>query len=203
MAFLGGVYVFPGGNVAKEDYTPGIIRRCHGLSATAARSILGAHLTPELALGHWVAAVRELYEETGILLAVTKVGERVDPQRFEIERQALVGKSLSFESFLKAHDLFCALDQLVYFSHWKTPRRFSMRFDTHFYLARLPEGQTPVPNPHEIEDALWVTPDRALTLFEREELPIIFPTFASLRALADFDSMESVFSEYGGKAARL
>jgi 8-oxo-dGTP pyrophosphatase MutT (NUDIX family) len=197
MAFLGGMYAFPGGNVRKEDSAPAVIRRCHGLSAVEARTILGAELTPSLAIGHWIAGIRELYEETGILLARRANGNQALTERFQAEREALLTKSLSFEDLLNSKELLCDLTQMAYFSHWQTPRQLPIRFDTRFYLAPLPEGQTLLPNPSEVEDSVWLSPDRALTLLNREELPMIFPTFASLRTLADFDSLESLFREYG------
>lgn len=197
MAFLGGMYVFPGGNVRKEDCAAKMMARCQGLSAIRARKILGAHLTPSLALGHWIAGVRELYEEAGILLARRGDGRQVSLEPLRRQRALLLTESLSFASLLESANLFCDLSRMIYFSRWETPRQVPIRFDTRFYLAPLPEGQTPVPHAGEVEDSLWLTPDRALALFNREELPMIFPTFASLRTLADFETMESVFKEYG------
>jgi 8-oxo-dGTP pyrophosphatase MutT (NUDIX family) len=197
MAFLGGMYAFPGGTVRKEDCTPGVIERCYGLSAREARKILGAELAPSRAIGYWVAAIRELYEEAGILLAKRAEGNEALTQSFQAEREALLAKSLTFENLLKRKGLVCDLSQMAYFSRWETPRQLPIRFDTRFYLAPLPEAQTPLPNPSEIEEFVWLSPDRALTLSKREELPMIFPTFASLRTLADFDSLESLFAEYG------
>ncbi|MGH7826834.1 MAG: NUDIX hydrolase [Candidatus Binatia bacterium] len=196
MAFLGGMYVFPGGNVRKEDCAAGVIQRCQGLSPTDARRILGAQLTPSLAIGHWIAGIRELYEEAGVLLARRGDGKPAANAPSQMEREALLAKSSSFEALLRASGLFCDLSRVVYFSRWETPPQFSIRFDTRFYLASLPDGEIPVINPREVEDALWLSPDLALDLFNRGELPMIFPTFASLRTLADFERMESVFREY-------
>jgi 8-oxo-dGTP pyrophosphatase MutT (NUDIX family) len=197
MAFLGGIYVFPGGNVRKEDCAPSVIQRCHGLTAIQARRILGAQLTPSLAIGHWIAGVRELYEETGVLLARCEDRRPVRTEPLKAEREALCNDSLSFDIFLKRNSLFCDLTQLLYFSRWETPRRFSVRFDSRFYLAPLPEGQAPDPNPREVNETIWLSPDRALALFDRKELPLIFPTYACLRTLADFETIEDVFKEYG------
>jgi 8-oxo-dGTP pyrophosphatase MutT (NUDIX family) len=197
MPFLGGMYAFPGGNVRKEDCAPGVIQRCYGLSAIEARRILGAELAPALAIGHWVAGIRELYEETGILLARRADGNHAPPEAFPAEREALLAKSLSFEKLLQMRDLQCDLTRMAYFSRWQTPRQLPIRFDTRFFLAPLPEGQTLLPNPAEVEDAVWLSPDQALASLNRQELPMIFPTFAALRTLADFDSLESLFAEYG------
>jgi 8-oxo-dGTP pyrophosphatase MutT (NUDIX family) len=203
MAFLGGMYVFPGGNVRKEDCAAKIIARCQGLSANQARKILGAHLTPSLALAHWIAGVRELYEEAGILLARHEDGRPVAIEPLHGQREALLAGNSSFLTLLESGNFFCDLRRMIYFSRWETPRQVPIRFDTRFYLAPLPEGQTPVPHSQEVEGSLWLTPDRALALFKREELPMIFPTFASLRTLADFETMESVLKEYQSLESRV
>jgi 8-oxo-dGTP pyrophosphatase MutT (NUDIX family) len=208
MAFLGGMYVFPGGNVTSEDCTEKMLRRSWGLSANAARKMLGAHLPPQIALGHWVAGIREVYEEVGIVFGLAENGTEIaatDPaliERLRQKRPALLTKAVTFESLLTSEGLLCDLSRLVYFSHWETPTESPTRFDTRFYIAPLPEQQTPLPNPSEVEHSLWLTPDRALSLFEREQLPMIFSTFASLRTLADFESLESVFREYPPASVR-
>ncbi|MGZ8500781.1 MAG: NUDIX hydrolase, partial [Candidatus Binatia bacterium] len=79
----------------------------------------------------------------------------------------------------------------------QTPARFALRFDTRFFLAALPPGQTPLATSYEVAHSVWLTPDRALKLCHRGELPMIFPTFASLRTLVDFDTLESVLREFG------
>ena len=78
MPFLGGMYCFPGGAVTKEDSAPRMIERCRGRTADQARKIAGAQFSPRQALGFWIAAVRELFEEVGVLLAVDASGKRVD-----------------------------------------------------------------------------------------------------------------------------
>ena len=71
-----------------------------------------------------------------------------------------------------------------------------MRFDTRFFIAALPEGQVPLATSYEVAHSLWLTPERAMKLFADKELPMIFPTFAALRTLADFQTLESVFQEF-------
>jgi 8-oxo-dGTP pyrophosphatase MutT (NUDIX family) len=143
-----------------------------------------------------MAGIRELYEETGILLTRQADGDQALTHPSQAEREALLAKSLTFESLLKSRNLLCDLKRMAYFSRWQTPRQLPIRFDTRFYLALLPEGQILLPNPCEVEESVWLSPDRALTLMNHEELPMIFPTFASVRTLADFDSLESLFAEY-------
>jgi 8-oxo-dGTP pyrophosphatase MutT (NUDIX family) len=201
MAFLGGMYCFPGGAVQKDDWAPAMLRLCNGLSPADARTILGAHLSPPKALALWVTGVRELFEEVGVLLAVDRSGQlwpatQEHGHNLADKHTALLQETLSFRSLLESEELLCDASSLVYFSHWQTPEQSSVRFDTRFFLAALPEDQTPLPASPEVAHSLWLTPDRALKLFAKNELPLIFPTFASLRTLADFDSLEAVWREY-------
>ena len=193
----GGMHGFPCGAVYKSDYAPDVLRRCRGLSGEAARKIIGAHLPPRQALGFWVAAVRELFEEVGVLLAVKETGE---PLTWDAELQIqLLDKraafrygSLTFQSFLESKNLFCDAAALAYFSHWRAESPDSG--DTRIFLAAMPEGQPPPAA--AIEGARWLAPDRALQLFNRGELTIAFPTFVSLGTLADFDDVKSALRAY-------
>ena len=202
MAFLGGMYCFPGGAVQNDDCSEAMMRCTSGLSPSDARKIVGAHFSPREALGLWVAGIRELFEEVGVLLAVNKSGQpwvagkdrTIDPaDRYA----ALLEKNLSFRSLLESEKLLCDASSLAYFSHWQTPEEAPIRFDTRFFLAVLPKDQAPLPTSPEVVRSLWLTPDRALELFADDELPMIFPTFASLRTLADFEALDNVWREYG------
>lgn len=201
MRFLGGAYVFPGGGVRKEDCAEAILKRCHGLSARQARDALGAELAPQLALGHWVAGIRELFEEVGVLLCATRAGKPVDMrpgelrQRLAEKRQGLIEGTASFLDLLETEELLCDASRLSYFSHWCPPEEFTTRFDTRFYVAPLPADQEPLATSQEVAHSLWISPERALKLCADGSLPMIFPTFGVLRALADFDSLESLFAE--------
>ena len=106
-------------------------------------------------------------------------------------------KTLSFAAILEREQLYCDLAGLSHFSTWQTPARFTMRFETRFFLASLPQGQTPLQTSYEVAHSVWLTPDRAMQLYNHNELPMIFPTFASLRTLADFDTLASVLREFG------
>ncbi len=202
MPFLGGMYCYPGGTVQKDDLAPRMIERCAGLSTKQARKIIGAEFTPAQAIGLWIAAVREVFEEVGVLFAVDESGA---PLNMEINRAArlaekhaaLLNKSISFLDLLESEKLRCDLAALAYFSYWQTPARFVTRFDTRFFIAALPEGQTPLATSYEVAHSLWITPERAMERFGHNELPMIFPTFAALRTLADFDTLESVLREFG------
>lgn len=201
MPFLGGMYCYPGGKMRKADYSQAMLELCAGLTPRQAQEIIGAQFKPEEALGLWVAAAREAFEEVGILFAVDASRRRFLPdaereRRLAEKRRQMLDQSLSFSALLEKESLLCDLGQLAYFSYWQTPAQFSMRFDTRFFIAALPDRQTPLPTSYEVAHSIWLTPDRALQLFSASELPMIFPTYASLRTLADFETLESVLKQF-------
>ena len=194
MPFLGGMYCFPGGTLSQEDTATRMIKRTRGLTPSEARQTLGAQFKPNDAIGHWIAATRELFEEVGVLLATDSDGHW--PANLDQLHAAIADRSISFQQLLENNQLVLKLDALAYFSDWQTPSQFKTRFDTRFFITEIPPGQTPIETSYEVAHSLWVTPDRALQLFASEELPMIFPTYASLRTLADFETIESVIREF-------
>lgn len=202
MPFLGGMYCYPGGTVTKDDFIPRMIERSTGLTAKQAQKLLGAHYSPVEAIGFWIASIREVFEEVGVLLAAEQSGAPLildanRAARLAETHAALLNKSISFLELLESEKLVCDLAGLVHFSYWQTPSQVPMRFDTRFFIATLPDGQTPLPTSYEVTHSLWLTPDRAMQMFSRGELPMIFPTFAALRTLADFETLDSVLREFG------
>jgi 8-oxo-dGTP pyrophosphatase MutT (NUDIX family) len=202
MRFMGGFYVFPGGTVLDSDYSAQVLDRCRGLSGDQARRILGDRHSPEVALGHWVAVVRELYEEVGILLCESESGGPVDLRiektqaRLESKRQAIVREELSFGDFLQAEELHCELSRLIYFFHRVTPDFYPMRFDTRFYLARLPQHQVALQSSEEVTETLWISPDEALARGYRDDFPILPPTTTVLADLAQLGTWKRLLSAY-------
>jgi 8-oxo-dGTP pyrophosphatase MutT (NUDIX family) len=202
MRFLGGFYVFPGGTVHQDDYSPQMLARCRGLAAGSAQKILGGVHELDIAVGHWVAVLRELFEEVGILLCVTESGGDIQisdsaaAKRTELKRQSIVNKQLNFASFLEAENLFCDLSRVIYFDHWVTPDIYSMRFDTRFYIAVLPSHQTALERSEEVTDSLWIRPQAALARINRHDFPILPPTTTVLQNLARLGSWETLRSQY-------
>jgi 8-oxo-dGTP pyrophosphatase MutT (NUDIX family) len=198
MKFLGGYYVFPGGTVHRDDYSSRVLERCRGLSADDARRILGSDGNANQALGHWVAVVRELFEEVGVLLCLTESGDEVDlrdpgaKDRIELKRQAIVKNEMDFGSFLESENLICDLSRAVYFDHWVTPEIYSMRFDTRFYIAKLPSYQVPLAASEEVIDSFWVASQDALSRLNRQEFPILPPTTTVLAKLGRIGSWRSL-----------
>ena len=202
MRFLGGFYVFPGGAVHRDDYSAKTFARCFELTGEQARAILGGGHEPAEALGHWVAVLRELFEEVGVLLCVSESGAEIEfsdeatRRRIEERRQAIVRKELDFASFLESENLFCDLSRAVYFDHWVTPEIYSMRFDTRFYIAALPANQAPLSRSEEVTHSLWIKPADAMARFDRRDFPVLPPTTTVLQDLARFPSWEKLRAEF-------
>lgn len=209
MRFLGGFYVFPGGTVHRDDYSPAMLRRCRQLTGAAARQILGSDHEADEAIGHWVAVARELFEEVGILLAVNgsgavfRSGDAVTEQRVERKRQAIVNKQLDFAAFLESENLYCDLSRAVYFDHWVTPDMYSMRFDTRFYVAVLPAHQTPLARSEEVTHSLWIEPAAALARMNRRDFPILPPTTTVLSELSRIPSWERLCHRFGLESGKV
>jgi len=200
MPFIGGMYCYPGGTVTKDDFTPQMSERSRSLTPKQARKILGAHYRPSEAMGLWIAGVREVFEEVGVLLAAEQSGAQLimddsRAARLAQKHAALLAKSMSFLELLESESLVCDLAALGHFSYWQTPSQVRLRFATRFFIAPLPDGQTALATSYEVAHSVWLTADRAVQLFNRGELPMIFPTFAALRTLADFETLESVLRE--------
>jgi 8-oxo-dGTP pyrophosphatase MutT (NUDIX family) len=202
MRFLGGFYVFPGGTVHKDDYSSKVLERCRGLSGNDAQKILDNRHEPEVAIGHWVAGIRELFEEVGILLCESRSGAQIDlrdettKEKFEIHRQAIVREELDFGEFLESEGLYCDLSRMIYFFHRVTPEFYPMRFDTRFYLAALPAHQMPLSRSEEVTHALWIKPAEALSEVYHNDFPILPPTTTVLEDLAGIHTWEELRARY-------
>jgi 8-oxo-dGTP pyrophosphatase MutT (NUDIX family) len=185
-ADFGGMHVFPGGKVDTADST--VESRCVALSDSLASERLGiAHG----GIAFWSAAIREAFEEAGVLLAYR--GDRLvdlsDPatrDRFADHRDAVQRGELSIVDLCRQEDLRLATDRVHYFSHWITPVGPPRRYDTRFFLAHMPENQETAHHETELEDGLWVRPADALARQESRRWTMIVPTLTTLRSLARY-----------------
>ena len=201
MRFLGGFYVFPGGAIHKDDYSAQVLDRCRGLSENDAQKILGKRHDSELALGHWVAGIRELFEEVGVLLCESRSGGSIEllettKAKFETKRQAIVRGKLGFGEFLESEGLWCDLSRIIYFFHRVTPEFYPMRFDTRFYLASLPAHQTALLRSEEVTHAVWIKPAEALAEVYHNDFPILPPTTTVIENLAGIATWEELCARY-------
>ena len=190
-AFASGMYVFPGGRVDDVDGASELDDLCEGLTDAEASDLLRV---PSGGLAYWVAAIRESFEEAGVLLARDERGDFVrlnDPdsqQRFAEARHAVHDGALSLAEFCRQEGLRLAVDTMRYESHWITPVGEKRRFDTRFFVAVAPPAQDLLHDDKETIASLWVTPNDALGRAQRGELAMIPPTVANLQFLAPHHS---------------
>jgi len=172
--FASGALVFPGGSVDASD---------HELASR--RELFTGGLADPVALALRVAAIRETFEESGILLA-RSVGanELISASRAsEVEaahREALCEHKITFAAILAGAKLVLALDLLVPFAHWITPAGLPKRFDTHFFLALAPADQVGAHDGKESVDSIWISPAAALEGSKSGRFKLLFPTTRNL-----------------------
>lgn len=192
--FASGALVFPGGKAHDEDSDPAWADWIDGevsIEEQAAR----------------VSAVREAYEESGIILARPRsargagaplvgldVASALAPMRGAVDR-----REASFLELMKEHDLVLALDALVHFGHWITPIMMPKRFDTHFYLAATPEGQVAEQDGRETTEAVWLGPQKTLDMEAAGDATIIFPTRMNLGKLAETDTTSAALTRFASE----
>jgi 8-oxo-dGTP pyrophosphatase MutT (NUDIX family) len=202
METYAGVYVFPGGRVERTDWSSTMLNLVRGISPEDAQQKLDSASDPEVCLGYWVAAVRELFEEAGIHFFVPQNNEpatvdtTVSAERLAHKRAELQAGKFDLPTFMVAERLYCDVGRLRYFFHRITPDHYPVRFDTRFYLAVLPQGQTPLHSSEEVSDSLWVSPRTALDSSQSGNFPMMPPTIAVLRTLADYQSWHSLCTAF-------
>ncbi|HZD39572.1 MAG TPA: hypothetical protein VE131_02545 [Terriglobales bacterium] len=191
---------FPGAMVSKEDCSSELLKRCRGLSSVAVRKTVGAGFTPREASSPWLAAIRTLFLDLGILLAVDDAGRIAtsDPDlriRLLARRPYLREGSLSFESFLTQDGLWGDASSLLHFSSWRTALPSGREVNSHYYVVSPSATEKLFPVFPTV--GRWLSPDEGVLACDRGDLQLSFSTFALLRKLADFDSPASLFKEYG------
>jgi 8-oxo-dGTP pyrophosphatase MutT (NUDIX family) len=198
-SFMGGNFVYPGGRVDRNDGSMEICSLVRGMTFEGARKILGGTLSPEESFAHWIAALRELFEEAGVLLAydqreeLLQLRNRDERERFFHYRELLQKDKLSICEMARKENLLFALDRIHYYAHWITPEARSERFDTRFFLARYPSGQEASHDQKETTAGVWITPRRALEENLKGNVILSPPTLKTLEDLSRFGSMDEVF----------
>jgi recombination protein RecT len=194
-----GVHAFPGGVVDPGDHEVVGAR----LPPDQAWAPEGEGDRPPGALPYWVAAVRELFEEVGILLASrdgVPLAGRLSPELAALRARLHAGDA--FASLLAAHGLRPATDGLYSFARWITPRQNPRRFDTRFLVGRVPHGQDAVPDGTETVSCGWLSPRTALATYERGDIMLIPPTVRTLDDLAAFATIDAVLDDAKRRVVR-
>lgn len=209
--FVPDVYVFPGGTLDQADISERSLARARGVDDANLRRQFRAQKAPSFpapfgtpprreAAGLLVAAVRELYEEAGVLLACDAEGRPLSdsdlaPHRsFLHESRARVqnGK-MPFCEVLERIDAFANAGALELFSHWITPPGFPRRYDAHFFLAEASPDQAAVADAFETHDGVWIAPRAALEQYDAGAFRMVYPTIKHVERLARFETARELF----------
>lgn len=198
--FAKGMHVFPGGALDRTDHHPDIASLCVGLDDRVASQTLGIE---QGGLAYWVAAIRECFEESGLLLGYREGDQLLElaadeADRLSALRQDMAQNKLSFVDILLRERLKAATDRIAYYSHWVTQAGRPRRYDTRFFVAQAPEGQIALEDNHETVGQIWVRPDQAIDLHRSGTLNLMFPTIKTLESLAPFKHVEELL-EYARK----
>jgi 8-oxo-dGTP pyrophosphatase MutT (NUDIX family) len=200
MRFLPGYYAFPGGKVDPADAEPALLGRCHGLTPDRAAALIPpADGLPPVA--YWVAAARELLEETGVLPVVDEAGGPVtmrdgDARRLAAVRRRLMAAEAPLADLLRAAGWLLDLGAMRYLSHFITPPPSPIRFSARFFLAPLPPGQAPSLYTEETSEAFWIPAAEGVRGWESGRMPMAEPAEAGLRYLAAFDSLDALWAAH-------
>lgn len=170
-----GMLTFPGGKIGPEDYDLGMRARTRGI----------ADDTPEMA-AHKIGAIREAFEECGVLLARDSEGRTVDA--------TAEARDGNFNDFVLQRGLILAADLLVPFAHWITPEFAARRFDTWFFLAPFPGAQVAQHDGGEMEETIWTTPAAAIAAADAKQRSLMFTTRANLMRLAESQTIEQALA---------
>jgi 8-oxo-dGTP pyrophosphatase MutT (NUDIX family) len=204
------VFVFPGGAVRFDDYAPDPGDAGFGAEdALAAFTARGSQppADAELARALFRAAIRELFEEAGILLVCDASGQpfrilEADGTRWSTYRDALQADRLTLSDLLRQERLTPDYRRLIYFSHWITPEFAPRRFDTRFFVAEAPPEQTAVHCQIETTESVWIRPAEALAREAAGTLPLVLPTRMHLRRLAEAATLADLLAFAATKAVR-
>lgn len=196
-AFAADMYVFPGGRVDPEDHFNKYAQVCTGPAteqSAQAKALGYDHL------GFWVAGIRESFEEAGLLLAYDKAGNYLEfansqmAERFAAMREPLHDHKLSLHEICEREQLTLAVDRIHYYNRVVTPRGRPRRFDTRFFIAEAPVGQTGTHDKIETVDSIWITPEEALKRNASDSFGLMRITHMQLSELAAFRSVDALMA---------
>jgi 8-oxo-dGTP pyrophosphatase MutT (NUDIX family) len=200
-AFMAGAYVFPGGQLEETDNDPQLENYIKTADVfDPYRLLQDSSLPGEKALGFFIAAIRETFEEAGILLGGKTTGNFVSfhdekvLRKFNDYRHQLNASQITLAGIAQKEEILFFPDALIPYAHWITPDFEQKRFNTRFFLAKLPPHQTPVADAAEFTESLWVTPQKALKMHHQKEIILMPPTLKTIDELSAFRNIDELFS---------
>lgn len=198
LKFLGGTWAFPGGGLSQHDCEPAALSRLLPAGAGdehVLKDVQLAAVSSDLVHGLLIAACRETFEETGVLLAQHADGTPCDAllvERLQPERAVVDADASAFARMLEREQLYLNAATLVYWSHWITPSAIGpKRYDTRFFALALPDGQNVSALSPESTEALWLTPRAVHEAAERRDMHVPAPTMRNL------EDVQACYERYG------
>lgn len=206
-SFMAEAYVFPGGQVAAAD-TDAKLNSYISIPAhfNPQASLQDDSLSPEMAQSFFICAIRETFEEAGVLIARTSSGHSIKldsnqgNERFTAYRRELNAGNLTIHDIAEKESLLFPLETLIPYAHWITPEIMPKRFRTFFFLVKLPEEQKTITDCSELTDSLWATPKDILKMHYNKEIMLMPPTLKTLEELTAHASIDELFAAARGRA---
>jgi 8-oxo-dGTP pyrophosphatase MutT (NUDIX family) len=199
-SFMAGAYVFPGGQVEEADSDPHLKKYIKTADIfDPCRLLQDSSLPIEKARGFFIAAIREIFEETGILFGGKTIGNLISLknketlQRFNNYRRELNAFQITLAEIAQKEKILFFPDALIPYAHWITPEFEKKRFNTLFFLAKLPPRQMPVADAAELTESLWVTPQKALEMHLKKKIILMPPTLKTIEELSTFRNINELF----------
>lgn len=186
LAFMGDMWVFPGGALAPADRSDAARALTCGRCAFELYDLEGARVPEPLCTAFAIAACRETFEETGILLARKMDGSAPDATqlaRLRAERAQLAKDPAQFSAALAREGLRLDVDCIVYWTHWITPSGVSRRFDTRFFVTPAPDTHELLADTYETTECVWMSPRALLEGARRDSMKLALPTRYTLEDL--------------------
>ena len=190
--FFPGYYVFPGGAVEAEDYVGSPSAEFMDMTQEIFIERLDGGLGMEKAVSYAVSAIRETFEEAGVLLAARKDGSR---EELQILGQRRMGEGLPrgwFRECLSSGEWVLTFSKMGRWAHWITPRLMRSHFDTRFFVAFMPDDQACLPDHKETSHGTWISPENALKGNHQAEIPLSPPTLVTLQELSAYKGLSNL-----------
>ncbi|MFT4711712.1 MAG: 8-oxo-dGTP pyrophosphatase MutT (NUDIX family) [Candidatus Azotimanducaceae bacterium] len=198
IVFAGGMWVFPGGRVDATD-SP---LKFQALSTHRTDAEASALMNIEDGgLSYYIGAIRESFEEAGILLALDKVSHeplslagKENSARFNIHRNSVNASERDFLEIIEEENLILDAGAMHYIARWVTPKGPPRRYDTRFFISRMPENQIPLHDDNELVHSEWISPQEILAKVESEDMILMSPTLRMIQSLAKFSNADDVIA---------
>lgn len=206
-SFMAGAFVFPGGQLEDTDCDSELAALTRPKTNINYGDLLqDKDIAADRARGFFIAAIRETFEEVGILFGGNDNGnfislsKRETFQRFTQYRQALNNSQIKLKEIARRENVFFFTDCLIPYAHWITPEIEKMRFSARFFLARLPEGQVPVIDASELTESLWASPKKALEMYHAGKIFLMPPTLKTIEEISLHSSISELFAAAAKRA---